>query len=388
MADEHKTPLYVYVCKWKFQLEALKPSNNEELKKKLLDGIVKGNMAPYYRSVCDDFGWEMDTALLAAMQEENNKVVAAFDVSSDADVEVQQQAWLEKLEYLISIGDKDAALKLAEEKAKDKQFSINSRLEAVFNTFRVHYLYGCNVKEMKNTIEKTTEMIGDGGDWSSRNRLKAYEAVCNMGLRNYSHAAYLLLDAVSTFESYELMDYDSLIWYTVLSCMIALPRKELKEKMAKHGTLMQALNANFPELYEYYDSLYKCHYADFFKFLASLEGVMKLDPLLHPHYHHYINEMRYRAYSQHLQAYRSISLQKMASSFGVTSQFIEEEISQLTAAGRLHCKIDAVNAAILSYYNGDISESSCEKGLLYQNIIKRGDYLLNRLNKLARVIDF
>lgn len=46
-----------------------------------------------------------------------------------------------------------------------------------------------------------------GGDWRSRNKLKAYEAIYCLAVRDYSHAADLFIDCVSTFESYELVDF-------------------------------------------------------------------------------------------------------------------------------------------------------------------------------------
>ena len=50
-------------------------------------------------------------------------------------------------------------------------------------------------------------MMEEGGDWDRRNRLKVYEGLYSMSVRNFSKAADLFLETVSTFTSYELMDY-------------------------------------------------------------------------------------------------------------------------------------------------------------------------------------
>lgn len=50
-------------------------------------------------------------------------------------------------------------------------------------------------------------MIEEGGDWDRRNRLKVYEGVYCMAVRDFKKAANLFLDTISTFTSYELMDY-------------------------------------------------------------------------------------------------------------------------------------------------------------------------------------
>lgn len=84
-----------------------------------------------------------------------------------------------------------------------------------------------------------------GGDWSARNKLKAYEGVWSLAIRDFSRAAHLFVDVVPTFESYELADFGTIIRYTVLACMIALPRCDLKKKLMHHGVMAQALHSQF-----------------------------------------------------------------------------------------------------------------------------------------------
>ncbi|THG07578.1 hypothetical protein TEA_014688 [Camellia sinensis var. sinensis] len=57
-----------------------------------------------------------------------------------------------------------------------------------------------------------------------------------------------------------------------------------------------------------------------------------------------------------------------------------KELSCFIAAGKLHCKIDKV-AGVLETNRPDA------KNALYQATIKQGDFLLNRIQKLSRVID-
>ena len=83
----------------------------------------------------------------------------------------------------------------------------------------------------------------------------------------------------------------------------------------------------------------------------------------------------------------------MATEFGVTEEFIEQEIARFIANGKLHCKIDKVAKMIVtvsaaSCNRGKAPDASCDQELVYQNIIKRGDALLNRLKKLGQIIDY
>lgn len=59
-------------------------------------------------------------------------------------------------------------------------------------------------------IFQAHELVDKGGDWRSRNKLKAYEAIYCLAVRDYSRAADLFIDCVSTFESYELVDFGML----------------------------------------------------------------------------------------------------------------------------------------------------------------------------------
>jgi 26S proteasome regulatory subunit N7 len=59
---------------------------------------------------------------------------------------------------------------------------------------------------------------------------------------------------------------------------------------------------------------------------------------------------------------------------------VYRELSRFIALGRIHCKIDKVNG-IVETTRPDT------KNALYQSAIKQGDLLLNRVQKLSRVIN-
>ena len=65
---------------------------------------------------------------------------------------------------------------------------------------------------IQSNLERANTMMEEGGDWDRRNRLKVYEGLYSMAVRNFSKAADLFLETVSTFTSYELMDYKQVRW--------------------------------------------------------------------------------------------------------------------------------------------------------------------------------
>ena len=75
-------------------------------------------------------------------------------------------------------------------------------------------------------------LIEEGGDWDRRNRLKVYQGIYFLSIRDFKSAADNFLDSISTFTSYELMDYKTFVMYTVLANMIIwLKRVDLRQKV-------------------------------------------------------------------------------------------------------------------------------------------------------------
>ena len=52
---------------------------------------------------------------------------------------------------------------------------------------------------IKANIAKAHQMLEEGGDWDRRNRLKVYEGLYMMSIRDFTAGSKLFLDGVSTF---------------------------------------------------------------------------------------------------------------------------------------------------------------------------------------------
>lgn len=366
----------------KFLLSSVEHQKDENLKCRLLEAIKENNMAPFYEEVCKDLGWPVDNALLDSMKKANEETLKKLDDAIEdaeknlGEMEVRE-AFLNKAEYLSRIGSKEAALTVFR-KTQEKTVSLGHRLDLLFHIIRIGLFYVDHDLITRN-IEKAKSLIEEGGDWDRRNRLKVYQGVYCMAIRDFKNAANFFLDTVSTFTSYELMDYKTFVTYTVICSMISLPRVDLREKVVKGSEILEVLHSA-SDIREYLFSLYNCQYAEFFQKLALVEKMLKQDRLLAAHFRYYVREMRILAYTQLLESYRSLTLQYMADAFGVTTEFVDRELSRFIAAGRLHCKIDKV---------GGIVETNRpdSKNYQYQACIKQGDILLNRVQKLSRVIN-
>ena len=212
------------------------------------------------------------------------------------------------------------------------------------------------------------------------NSLEVYEGVHLMTVRNFARAANLFLDSISTFSSSEIMTFEQFILYTIVVATFSLGRPEMKKNILESSDVLSVIH-KLPIAEKFVNSFYHCQYNIF---LASLVDLMDnqiiKDRYLSKHVRYYSREMRVRAYSQFLQAYKSVTLEAMAEQFALSPEFLDTELSRFISADKVNAKIDKVSGVI------EASRTD-EKNALYQQTLKQGDHLLNRIQKLSKVID-
>jgi len=229
-------------------------------------------------------------------------------------------------------------------------------------------------------VEKAKVMIEEGGDWDRRNRLKVYEGFYLMMIRQFSKAANLFLDTIATFTCDELFDYKTFVFYTIVISIVSLDRVSLKTKVIDSPEINTVIH-EIPDLKSLMNSYYDGNYGEYFKSMADvLSNRIKTDRILYLHARFLAREMRIKAYTQFLESYRSVNMKSMSIQFGVTQEFLDRELSRFISLGRLNCKIDKVGGII-----DNIRPDT--KNAQYQSILKQGDLLLNRIQKLSRVIN-
>ncbi|KAK5777186.1 hypothetical protein PVK06_045153 [Gossypium arboreum] len=352
------------------------------LKDEVLNTVKSNDMTPYYENLVADKVLDLDHSALDSMRAKNEEEIKKLDEKiADAEENLGEsevrEAHLAKFLYFIQIGEKEKALEQLKV-SENKTVAVGQKMDLVFYSLQIGFFY-MDFDLISKSIDKAKILFEKGGDWERKNRLKVYEGLYCMSTRNFKKAANLFLDSISTFTTYELFPYDTFIFYTVLTSIISLDRVSLKQKVVDAPEILTVIG-KIPHLSEFLNSLYNCQYKSFFLAFAGLTEQIKLDRYLHLHFRFYMREVRTVVYSQFLESYKSVTIEAMAKAFGVTVEFIDQELSRFIAAGKLHCKIDKV-AGVLETNRPDA------KNALYQATIKQGDFLLNRIQKLSRVID-
>jgi 26S proteasome regulatory subunit N7 len=257
----------------------------------------------------------------------------------------------------------------------EKTGILGTKIDIVLALIRIGLFFNDRVYT-KKAVERAGALVESGGDWDRRNRLKAYSGMHLLTVRSYSAAAPLLLDSLSTFTSYELCNYSSLVVYAVLAGSVSLKRVDFKTKVVdapeikailgegeeKLSALSGAMSAgpaagdedmvdasatpaavvnltmigqeksqeaavavDFKPLANLVSSLYAGNYKTFFGALGAVEETfLSQDRYLYEHRQWYVREMRLRGYQQLLQSYRVVGLRSMANDFGVSVDFLDK----------------------------------------------------------------
>ncbi|CAL9156181.1 unnamed protein product [Musa hybrid cultivar] len=352
------------------------------LRDEVVDAVKIHDMASLFESLSASSVLGIDAAVLDSMRTRiEDEIKKLDDKIADAEENLGEsevrEAHLAKSLFFIRIGDKEKALEQLKI-TEGKTVAVGQKMDLVFHTLQLGFFY-MDFNLISKSIDKAKKLFEEGGDWERKNRLKVYEGLYCMSTRNFKKAANLFLDSISTFTTYELFSYDTFVFYTVLTSIISLDRVSLKQKVVDAPEILTVIG-KIPHLSEFLNSLYDCQYKSFFSAFSGITEQIKLDRYLQPHFRYYMREVRTVVYSQFLESYKSVTMEAMATAFGVSVDFIDLELSHFIAAGKLHCKIDKV-AGVLETNRPDA------KNALYQATIKQGDFLLNRIQKLSRVID-
>lgn len=282
-----------------------------------------------------------------------------------------------RAEFFVRILDHDKAVE-AYEKTFTATIGVGQKIDIVLALIRLG-LTSMDYKFIAKQITRAKDLVEKGGDWERRNRLKVYEATFLVAKRDIKGAANLFLDSLQTFSATELYSYKKFVFYTVITSLVSVDRPTLKSKVADAPEILSVVLED-EKLNTFLSALIDCSYSKYTSTLPDILDVIGDDRYLSVHRNYIGRELRVVSYGQFLSSYQSVTLEAMCRNFGVGTEFMDGELSRFIAAGRLNCKIDMV---------GGVVETTRPdaKNALYQKTIKQGDLLLNRVQKLSRVID-
>lgn len=355
------------------------PEKRAAAKAKLLELIEKDSMAPLYRKAVEEFGWPPEEEKMKVMDEKNKEELESLEAKlvdakeNYGDIEVRD-ALMARAQFFCRIGDIPKAVD-AYNVAYEKTVGVGSRLDVTLTLLRIGFIFG-DKELVKKNLQTAQEEMEKGGDWERKNKLKVFQGLDLMRSRSFNEASKLFLGVLATFPTCALLTFEKFIFYASILALLCCDRQTLKEQVVFAPPILEGADDDMKGLL---NSFYSAKYKDFMNYLVPIAKRVKSDIYLSPHYYYFIRAIRLRVYRQFLEPYKTVTISTMACAFGVSPEFIEEEVSGFIASGKLGCRIDRVKGVIEA-------NRPDERSRLYLQTIKQGDVLLNRIQKLARVL--
>lgn len=280
-------------------------------------------------------------------------------------------------EHVAQTGDVEAAV-AAYDAIPTKLCSTGQRVDLEMGKTLLHFMVG-DARAARATLSRAQELNEKGGDWDRRNRMQVYEAAYAMMSRDFDKASQLLLDSVATYTCYEMFDYRRFIFFTVICALLTQERPVLKRQVVDSPDVRAVLDDLGP-LKTLLHSFHECKFDQFMAALVATHPMIRRDRFLRVHASYMVRVLRVRAYQQFLGAYKTVTMEGMSKAFGVGTEFLDKELSGCIAAGKLSAKIDKVSG-IVEVTRPDV------KSALYGELLKSGDALINKMQRLTRLVN-
>lgn len=373
-----------------FLLSLCQQDNDKKsaLVQEIIDLIEKDEMGPFYKYITNDLKLiPFDQNKYDALKKQNEKRVKELNENIETLQKNDEGAlelsisWNKLGAYYTQIGDFEKAKEILLGKAFETAISIGAKIDILFMVVRLGFFYD-NKTFIKEKLQEIESLIEKGGDWERRNRYKTYMGIYSLSIREFNKAAELLVDSLATFTSVELTSYENIAMYASVAGLFALERTDLKTKIIDSPELLSIMTST-PALQSITSltiSLYTSEYSSFFPYLLeTYENVLIPSKYLNKHANYFIREIRRKCYAQLLDSYKTLSLQSMANSFGVSVDFLDEDLSKFIPNKKLNCVIDRVNGIVET-------NRPDNKNSQYQLLIKNGDSLLTKLQKYSAAV--
>lgn len=299
----------------------------------------------------------------------------ANETAGDSEIFAAQMKRV-KCKYISGDNDTEEYFK----KIYEKAIGSNIRIDILFQLLHYYLAIDPTSAKVRSTIKKIEGILEDEGDWSRRNRFSVYKSVLAINTKQLDIASNLSVAASLTFASSDFIPLETLALLCVVSSIPTMPRPELKTKIIECSDFIQIYKEN-PVISNLLFSFYECRFKEFFYSLLDIYNELHNQRLQCSTSAYIVRELRLMAYKQFLRSYHSVHLQSMATTFGVSVQFLDNDLSQFIATNRLQCKIDAVNCTI-TLHHGD------EKSLQYTKLLQNGDTLFAKIQKGAQKLKY
>uniref|UniRef100_A0A7S3PCP1 PCI domain-containing protein n=1 Tax=Aplanochytrium stocchinoi TaxID=215587 RepID=A0A7S3PCP1_9STRA len=361
----------------------LSKTEQQESLARLREILVQEDMVTFARAAVAVLPeLKLSPADLAKMEQNNkDKSKLLEDELKDAE---ENHGEIEVMEALLNIANfhyltdtKAGAMEKYKKVSEMKLISTGQLIDLTLKQIILGFFWA-DYEYIEQCLEEGEKLMEKGGDWERRNRLKVYRGLYAMMSRDFKTASENFLSAVATFTCTELCSYSTFIFYTIVTSITQLDRVSFKKNIID-SSQVRAVYSEIDALPEFVNSLYETRYRDFFISIIGIHPKISTDRYISEHTDWFVRELRILSYSQFLESYKSVTTEMMAYEFGISEKFLDKELSRFIASASIQAKIDKA---------GGVVEASklLNSHMQYQEVMKQGDLLLNKVQLLSRLL--
>lgn len=100
-----------------------------------------------------------------------------------------------------------------------KSGGASKKMEILFEILLMN-IEKFDIDAVKKDVTLCKQLVEEGADWDKKNKLKIFEGVYCMLIRDLQRAATLLMSSIATFTCVELMSYRDFVFYTVVTALV------------------------------------------------------------------------------------------------------------------------------------------------------------------------
>lgn len=168
-----------------------------------------------------------------------------------------------------------------------------------------------DIAVISKDIDTCHKLIDEGADWDKKNKLKIFEGVYLMMIRDFKKASDLFVSSIATFTAVEIMPFQEFVFYAVVLAILTQDRKTLRKEII-HSPDILSVNRDIPHLKQFSESFFNCDYKTFFQTFIEICAVVQENRFMKDHAFYYTKEMRLVAYKQYLESFKSVTINNMA----------------------------------------------------------------------------
>eukprot|EP00461_Guttulinopsis_vulgaris_P001191 UN01191 len=362
--------------------ELVTPATREALYKEAYELVEKNNIPSMYKTLFNNtttpaFDQEkfdkMNTTIADKLTTFETTIKEHEESGSEQDGLDQE---LERIIYLCDVlyTDYDKIDGFVKDLLK-KTSSSNTRITIYFALAK-YFLSLRNFAQYAAQVEILSPLVNKDGDWDARNRFNIYQGLNHLFQNNFTGAAESFINSIQTYSSTDLLALDPAMTIAALLAVIRSPRKDFITKIVDSPEIIQSL-LSAPIANQFIQTIYKCQYKEFYQLLPQLYNILSISPYFGHLAATYIKEARCVAYKQFLYSFQYVKIEAFAQKFGVSVEFIEDDVSYLIANGKLNCKINAIDNIIEVVQIND-------KMKQFNALVDTADKIVSRVNRLTQ----